>query len=86
MFVIINEKYTITENFNLIFLQKLTQLHDLIFGYGFQYAEKSNAVSFEMFERKVLGKFNHILPFLEYVCVFKSIEISLYTENKRKKS
>ncbi|GFU35753.1 uncharacterized protein NPIL_242282 [Nephila pilipes] len=35
--------------------EKLIQLHDLIFSYGFQYAERSNDVNFELFERKVLA-------------------------------
>ncbi|GFU29033.1 hypothetical protein TNCV_471431, partial [Trichonephila clavipes] len=34
---------------------KLIQLHNLIFNYGFQYAERSNDVNFELFERKVLA-------------------------------
>ncbi|GFS30097.1 uncharacterized protein TNIN_411052 [Trichonephila inaurata madagascariensis] len=35
--------------------EKLIQLHNLIFSYGFQYAERSNDVNFELFERKVLA-------------------------------
>ncbi|XP_035212177.1 uncharacterized protein LOC118186215 isoform X2 [Stegodyphus dumicola] len=34
---------------------KLLLLHDLIFNYGFQYVERTNEVSFEMFHRKVLA-------------------------------